>query len=253
MADSHSDEVACGAVHAFVSRRRATVAGPACCRLMTRDLSGSFLSVLVTCRRAISNARRCDPSGVLWSGNGCCACAVPELAVSRLPSLVVDRLGSRRNLAEQRLSPQQAERVERGGKPAGGSKLGVTGSSPVPPYDVVQSTTCSSTDDASRRPPQVLCVTSQLQHVCRGSAVQHRDACLHRYRGIDAPPRRARPGRVPRRVSGVLGKELLGAWPTTSDLAARAGKLFNVPGARTKLDGATAALPLRRRTFLVAG
>ena len=45
-------------------------------------------------------------SGVLCSGNGCSACAVPELAVSRLPSLVVGRLEIRRNLAEQAALPE---------------------------------------------------------------------------------------------------------------------------------------------------
>ncbi len=48
----------------------------------------------------------CWRSGVLCSGNGCSACAVPELAVSRVPSLVVGRLEVRRNFGEQAALPE---------------------------------------------------------------------------------------------------------------------------------------------------
>ena len=100
-----------------------------------RSSSSFFLSVLVMCRRGKS--QKLDAviqRAVFWSGNGRSAYAVPELAVSRLPSLVVDRLESRRNLAEQRLSPKKTE-TDGTGRKAGGriDKLGVTGSSPVPP------------------------------------------------------------------------------------------------------------------------
>jgi hypothetical protein len=37
--------------------------------------------VSISKARKISEARHCHPRGVLWSGNGCSACAVPERAV----------------------------------------------------------------------------------------------------------------------------------------------------------------------------
>jgi hypothetical protein len=58
--------------------------------LMNNRIGQVPIRLLVTrAREGISNT---DPNGVLCSGNGCSACAVPELAVSRLPSLVVGRL-----------------------------------------------------------------------------------------------------------------------------------------------------------------
>jgi hypothetical protein len=66
----------------------------ACARVLSPDS-------LIKLRRARENGRRCYASGIVSSGNGCSACTVPELAVSRLRSLTVDRLEIRRNFAQQ--------------------------------------------------------------------------------------------------------------------------------------------------------
>jgi hypothetical protein len=77
---------------------------------------GLFRCVVATLFAAIGIRERC----FLFRKRMQCLC-VPELAVSRVPSLVVGRLEVRRNFGEQAALPDRPKRAERGGKPARGS------------------------------------------------------------------------------------------------------------------------------------